>query len=1076
MKNSYKRVLKWIGIGVSVPIALVLLLMYIVPMTYSDTISDTVRILVKENIKGDVEFDKIELSFYKKFPYLTANVDSPSIDGIIVDSLYSEKLFEAESISLGINLFKLIKGDISFDKIYVDNPIVYINVNEQGDANYDIFQASEENDDEDDSFDLKIDRLHIEKANIIYNDLASKVSFVAQDFDYVGRGNMSDDVFDIKSVARIKSFDFNFDGVHYVKEKPILAKLETKVDTKSLTFEFKKNNIKIKELPVDFIGNFGFIENGYDMLFDIKTENATLEQLFSIIPPEYQGWLDNTLFKGDVDGMFKLEGKYVIKDTLSPNVDFFLKVKDGFIKHGEVEKPLEDFNLDFEYHMPKLDIQKSIVNINQLKFVIDNKVNNIVFTTNGLDTLSMKGSIDSNLDLALFNKAVGISGFDMRGDFKIKGNIEGTYSKKEIINRTLRKVTRDTILSSIPTFDLKGSLRNGYFKLAQLPEAIKEVNVDFESLGVDSNYKNVYINIFDINLKAMDNFIEGKIVLKNLSNYDVDAKLKGKVDLESLKQFIPVNEVELKGLVEVDGSLKGTYEPNKKRFPIIDTELKIDKGYLKFTRLPELPIEDIEIHTQINSKRGSLNDLTIKILPINFKMGGERFQLAASLYNLNNLNYNVKSKGTLNIGNIYKLFKIDGLDVNGRVITDLVLSGSQSDALEGNFDKLKNGGRFEVSNIKVSSEMFPKPLLIKKGVFKFFQERMKFEKFEAKYGSSNFSMNGYLTNVINYLIKQDTLKGGFDLETPYMNVDEFMMFNNGNSSKASTSSAGSGVIQVPSNLNIGFKANAKKVKYSEYNIEDFIGKLTINKGAITLDETNFSLIGTNVSMNGKYQPTGYRSALFDYHIAASDFDIQRAYHEITLFREMVSMAKDAYGKVSLNYKLSGQLNKDMFPVMKSLEGTGVLSIEDISFKGFKLLGAIADKTDAKSLENGTLSKVDIKSSIKDNVMTIERTKMKMAGFRPRFEGQVSLDGDLNIGFRLGLPPLGLIGIPMRITGNAEDFNIKLGRYKASEVLGQESEDDEEDDGYEIKSVNDPLPELPEESSTIENNTKEAVAA
>lgn len=1076
MKSSYKRVLKWIGIGLGVPIALVLLLMYIVPMTYSEVINDKIRILVKENIKGDTEFDKIELSFYKKFPYLTASIDSPSINGVIVDSIYSDKLFEAESISIGINLFRLVKGDISFDKIYVDNPIVYINVNEQGDANYDIFKTNEESDEDDDSFDLKIDRLHIEKANIIYNDLASKISFVAQDFDYIGRGNMSDDVFDIKSVARIKSFDFNFDGVHYVKEKPILAKLETKVDTKSLTFEFKKNNIKIKELPVDFIGNFGFIENGYDMLFDIKTEKATLEQLFSIIPPEYQGWLDNTSFSGDVEGMFKLEGKYVIKDSLSPDVDFLLKVKEGFIKHGEVEKPLEDFNLDFEYHMPELDIQKSKVNINQLKFTIDKKVNNIVFSSTGLDTLSMKGNIDSNLDLALFNKAVGISGFDMRGDFKIKGNVEGTYSKKEIIKRTLRKVTRDTILSSIPTFDLTGSLRNGYFKLAQLPEAIEDVNIDFQGVGIDSNYKNVSINISDFNLKAMDNFIEGRIALKNLANYDVDAELKGKVDLESLKQFIPVHEVEVRGLVEVDGSLKGTYEPNKKRFPIIDTELKIEKGYLKFARLPELPIEDIDIHTQINSKRGSLSDLTVKILPINFRIGGEPFQLAASLYNLNNLNYNVKSKGTLNIGNLYKLFKIDGLDVNGKVITDLVLSGSQSDAINGNYEKLKNGGRFEVSNIKVTSEMFPKPLLIKKGVFKFYQERMKFEKFEAKYGSSNLSMNGYLTNVINYLVKQDTLKGVFDLETPLLNVDEFMMFNTGNASKTSASSKGSGVIQVPSNLNISFNAIAKKVKYSEYNIEDFIGKLNINKGTIALEETNFSLIGTKVSMNGIYQPTGYRSALFDYHIAASEFDIQRAYKEITLFREMVSMAKDAYGQVSLNYKLSGQLDKDMFPIMKSLEGAGVLSIEDISFKGFKLLGAIADKTDAKSLEKGTLSKVDIKSSIKDNVMTIERTKMKMAGFRPRFEGQVSLDGDLNIGFRLGLPPLGLIGIPMRITGNAEDFDIKLGRYKASEVLGQGSDDDEEEDGYEVKSVNDPLPEIPEEQNTIENNAKAEIAA
>ncbi|MEK6525080.1 AsmA-like C-terminal region-containing protein [Myroides odoratimimus] len=256
---------------------------------------------------------------------------------------------------------------------------------------------------------------------------------------------------------------------------------------------------------------------------------------------------------------------------------------------------------------------------------------------------------------------------------------------------------------------------------------------------------------------------------------------------------------------------------------------------------------------------------------------------------------------------------------------------------------------------------------------------------------------------------------------------------------------------------------ADKIKYTEYNIENFTGNLVVSKGGIDLKDTKFNLIGTNVAMNGTYEPTGYRSALFSYHLKASEFDIQRAYKEITLFREMVTMAKDAYGTVSLDYSLKGKLNSSMFPVMKSIEGQGTLSLANISFKGFKLLGAIADKTDAKSLEKGTLSDVNIKSSIKDNVMTIERTKMKMAGFRPRFEGQVSLDGDLNIGFRLGLPPLGIIGIPMRITGNAEDFKIKLGRYKASEVFGQGAKDDDEDEdeGSDVKSVNDSIPALPE---------------
>ncbi|WP_025124974.1 AsmA family protein [Myroides odoratimimus] len=1064
MLKTVKKILIRLGIGIGVLCVLVLALMYIVPVFYADQINVKVKELMKESIKGEVDFEKIDLSFYNRFPLLTATVVNPSIAGVQLDSLYSDHLFEAKSVSLGVDIFSIVNGKLSFNRIYVDSPIVHINVTEKGEANYDVFVPSDEKEESDESLELKIDELHIDNAEIVYNDLASKLSFIASDFDYIGQGNMSDDVFDLLSKASIHSFDLNFDGVHYVKEKPILAKLQTKVDTKSLTFVFEKNDLRIKGLPVDFKGHFGFIENGYDMLFDIKTENATLEQLLSVIPPEYQYWLDDTKFAGDVNGKFLLKGKYVIVDTLSPNVDLSLKLKNGFIQNKQVSKPLENVELDFAYSMPKLDIEKGKVSINKLAFDLDNKHTDINAEVEGLTVINAKGKINSIVNLDLFQKAIGIEGFAMRGELALDGVFDGTYSKGVVERRTLRKVYRDSTITSIPQFDLKGSIKDGYFKLEQLPEALEAINFNFDIAAKDSNYKNTSVRISDISLSAMSNFIKGNIYLKNLRDYNIEADVDAKVDLENIKEFIPIEDIVLRGVIDAKGSIKGTYEPKRKLFPVIDSEIKFVNGYVQFKRIPDLPIENIQIHTIIKSKRGSLHDLTIKVLPIDFKIAGEPFQLAASLYNLNNLNYNVKSKGTLNIGNLYKLFKIDGIDVRGRLLTSLFLSGLQSDAVKGDFDKLKNGGKFEVDNITVTSEMFPKPLHIKKGVFKFYREKMKFEKFEATYGSSKFSMNGYLTNVIGYMLKGDTLKGNFDLQTPYMNVDEFMMFANNKTSNVTTANtSNAGVIQVPKDINIAFNAVADKIKYTEYNIENFTGNLVVSKGGIDLKDTKFNLIGTNVAMNGTYEPTGYRSALFSYHLKASEFDIQRAYKEITLFREMVTMAKDAYGTVSLDYSLKGKLNSSMFPVMKSIEGQGTLSLANISFKGFKLLGAIADKTDAKSLEKGTLSDVSIKSSIKDNVMTIERTKMKMAGFRPRFEGQVSLDGDLNIGFRLGLPPLGIIGIPMRITGNAEDFKIKLGRYKASEVLGQGAKDDDEDEdeGTDVKSVNDSIPALPE---------------
>ena len=124
----------------------------------------------------------------------------------------------------------------------------------------------------------------------------------------------------------------------------------------------------------------------------------------------------------------------------------------------------------------------------------------------------------------------------------------------------------------------------------------------------------------------------------------------------------------------------------------------------------------------------------------------------------------------------------------------------------------------------------------------------------------------------------------------------------------------------------------------------------------------------------------------------------------------------------------------MEPVLPSITGEGTLGLKAIKLKGFKLMNSIAKETENNELEDPDLNDVEIYTSIANNLMTIPRTKMRIAGFRPRFEGQVSLDGDMSIGFRLGLPPLGIFGIPIKITGNAEDYNMQVGKVSKEDEL------------------------------------------
>jgi AsmA protein len=234
----------------------------------------------------------------------------------------------------------------------------------------------------------------------------------------------------------------------------------------------------------------------------------------------------------------------------------------------------------------------------------------------------------------------------------------------------------------------------------------------------------------------------------------------------------------------------------------------------------------------------------------------------------------------------------------------------------------------------------------------------------------------------------------------------------------------------------------KKINYNGLIINNAKGQMTINNGAINLKNTGFTVIGTPVTMDAAYTSAGPQKAYFNYHINAQDFDIKKAYNNIKLFHDMASSAAHTEGLVSLDYQLSGKLNSNMMPVYPSLKGGGTLSAKALKVHGFKLLGSIGKTTGHDSINNKSdLSKVELKTTIANNIITIQRTKLRMAGFRARIEGQVGFNQQMDINFRLGLPPLGIIGIPLNITGTADKPKVKLGKGKKTDELQETADDD-----------------------------------
>ncbi|MGL2995280.1 hypothetical protein [Flavobacterium sp. TSSA_36] len=905
-KIIFLKTVKYLGIA----FGSILVVMFLTPIIFSDTIKEEVKKYANTKLEGELNYGDANLSFFKHFPSLTLTLNDVNLNGSI--PFEKEKFVSAKEIAFGIDVSSLVFGKaIDIDQIIVTEGNINVKVDKNGQANYNVYKGSEQTSkkvEEKNNTALQLQKIEIINSKVVYDDQSTAIHLDLFDFNYIGKGDLASDVFDLYSKIAIAKMNFIYENEPYLMNKKVEGDLITKVNVNSLSFIFEQNNLNINRLLVDFKGKFDFLKDGYNIDFNIKSKDSELYDLINAFPPKFITWLEKTEIKGKTDLLLTLKGKYITSEKIAPDLHLDLKVKDGFVNYNKSKFPVSNLNVDFKAKLQSLDPNQLLLDVNGISL-----------------------------------------------------NIEKEYLKAK-----------------------------------------------WHSKGVE--------------------------------NIELNGELFSFIDLEKLNNALGIPNLTIKGLLTGKGTMNGTYNAKTNSFPIADIAIDLKNGFIQTEYYPN-PITNINCNATIKNQKGSIDDLKVRLQPASFTFEQEPFKVEANLENFKDLTYDVKAKGVLNISKIYKVFSQKGLDVDGYIKTDLALKGKQSDAEKGNYSKLNSKGTLEIRNIAVASTYLPKKLLIKEGIFKFNQDKMSFNTFLASYSQSDFKLNGYLKNVFNFLSpRKGTLKGAFTLQSKYINVNEFMSSENPtvlkevNTTTSKTDNSiteinttSTGVIIIPKNLDLQFKAIAQKVDFQELHLTKANGNLKMKNGKLHLQNTNFNLIGCQVGMSALYESLTTKKALFEYQIKATDFDIKRAYKEVKIFREMASAAEKAQGIVSLDYKLKGRLNANMEPVFPSLVGNGVLSVKDIKLYGMKMFNVVGSQTNHDKMKNPELSKVEIKSSIKNNIMTIERFKFKFAGFRPRIEGTTSLDGRLNLKMRLGLPPFGLFGIPITVTGNKDNPKIKVGR-------------------------------------------------
>ncbi|MBU2928242.1 AsmA-like C-terminal region-containing protein [Winogradskyella psychrotolerans] len=592
--------------------------------------------------------------------------------------------------------------------------------------------------------------------------------------------------------------------------------------------------------------------------------------------------------------------------------------------------------------------------------------------------------------------------------------------------------------SELNAIHLDANIVNGYAKHNKADQAIEDLRLKFKG-----SLKNDYVDFsldslnFTLNKETTNGYVHAHGKLDSL---DVTSHMTSHINLNILNETLQLPDLQFNGVLAADFSLNGVYQPLASKLPKTKGYFELSNGALQTSGHPE-PIQNIELRATANNDGETYASSSLTIDKLNFSFLGNTFSSSAFFKNFDQPEYRIEAKGAIDFTTLNQVVELPLVITDGQLKADLNLKGQ----LNNPQSDTKNTGTLELTNIGFTSKMLQHPVLIKEGQFLFLNEKMAISNLKVQHQSSDVAIDGYFQDYLDYaLFSNGILRGNINLKSPKIDITEFfpkeeqLVQTSDSISEINTiENTVVGVMPIPKDIDLALQIKIDSLMYNSLHITEFSGQLGLKEQGLFLKNSTLNMVDGTSQLSGFYQPTSTEDALFSMEIKAQNFNIEKGYNSVELFKELAPAAAQASGIVSIDYNLTGTLDNQMLPVLPALKGKGTLKVHDVKFDGYKLMGKVSEKSGFDALNDPKISEITINSTIDNNVLELEQFKFKVSPFRLKLEGQTTLDGDLSLKMRIGLPPLGLIGIPVVIEGNSDDFDIKLGK-KSSDLSTEDT--------------------------------------
>lgn len=420
-----KKFLKISGITLLV----LILALIAVPFLFKGKIISIARQEANKNLNATVNFsDDIGINIFSSFPKLTVSMKQVSIIG--KDTFSGDTLVYLPEISVALNVMSVIKGEtMEINKISLTQPKINLLVLESGKANWDISlpDTTVSADTAVSKFKMALEKLEIEKGNLVYDDRSLGFYTSLKEFDHTLKGDFTLDQFLMETSTTAEAMTLGYGGVNYLSDIKTDIKANLDMNMKDMKFVFKDNDIHLNDLQ---IGGEGFVDmNDSDIDFDIKfnTRKTDFKTLLSIVPGIYSNSFDKIKAGGKIALAGYMKGK--MTDDKMPGFGLKLDVDNGFFQYPDLPKSLQSVFVNLAIDNSTGYMDNTVINLSRFDAVVAGEALHAgLLVKTPISNPYLDGGLKGTVNLSEFrsfiplDKSTEISG-KIKSDISFKGKV-----------------------------------------------------------------------------------------------------------------------------------------------------------------------------------------------------------------------------------------------------------------------------------------------------------------------------------------------------------------------------------------------------------------------------------------------------------------------------------------------------------------------------------------------------------------------------------------------------------------------------------------------------------------------------